>query len=129
MAANRAGELIKSAVLDWQNVTAQLHRFGGTEYRVGRREIGHVHGDYLVDIPFSTRIRDELVQAGRAEPHHIYPETGWVSFYLNDTADVDDAIALLRYSYELAIKQKSASKSPMSNAMNELGQGDLDGVS
>src|ERR1700690_1807002 len=103
MAVLRAGELIRSAVLDWANVTAHAHRFGGTEYRIGKREIGHVHGDYLVDIPFPTKIRDELVQAGRAQPHHILPETGWISFYLNDPDDVDSAISLLRYSYELAV--------------------------
>ncbi len=83
--------------------------FGGTEYRLGRREIGHVHGNYLVDIPFPTKIRNELVEAGRAEPHHILPETGWVSFFLREPDDVDRAIDLLHYSYELASKQKIGS--------------------
>jgi hypothetical protein len=75
---------------------------GGTEYRLGRREIGHVHGDSLVDIPFPKRIRNELVTAGRAEPHHILPESGWVSIYLRQAADVDRAIELLRLSFEIA---------------------------
>ena len=45
-----AQDQIAEAVLGWPGVTAAPHRFGGTEYRLGRREIGHVHGDYLVDV-------------------------------------------------------------------------------
>jgi predicted DNA-binding protein (MmcQ/YjbR family) len=73
-----------------------------TEYRFGRREIGHVHGDSLVDIPFPKEIRNELVAARRAEPHHILPQSGWVSIYLRQPSDVDRAIELLHLSYEIA---------------------------
>ena len=45
--------------------------------------------------------------AGRAQPHHILPETGWVSFTLRQENDVEQAIALLHESYEIAQKQKS----------------------
>ena len=38
---------------------------------LGKRELGHIHGDRLVDIPFPKPIRDELVNTGQAEPHHI----------------------------------------------------------
>jgi predicted DNA-binding protein (MmcQ/YjbR family) len=76
------------------------------EYRIGRREIGHIHGDYLVDIPFPTKIRQEVVAAGRAEPHHVLPDSGWVSFYIREPADVERAVQLLRQSYEIAINQR-----------------------
>lgn len=98
---------ITDAVTSWPGVTAQPHRFGGVEYGIGKREIGHIHGDQLVDIPFPRKVRDEIVAAGRAQPHHILPESGWVSFYLRQETDVEQAIALLRESYEIAIKQKS----------------------
>ena len=81
---------------------------GGTEFRIGRREIGHIHGDTLVDIPFPKKVRDEIVTNGLAEPHHILPETGWVSFYLRKEDDVQKAIELLKRSYELAVKQRIA---------------------
>ena len=77
-----------------------------------RREIGHIHGDSLVDIPFPTKIRAELVSAGRAEPHHILPESGWISFYLRDEADVARAIELFRLSYDLALRQKDHAGMP-----------------
>ena len=98
---------ISEAVTSWPGVTVQPHRFGGVEYVIGRREVGHIHGDQLVDIPFPKKVRDEIVAAGRAQPHHILPETGWISFYLRHESDVEQAIALLRESYEIARKQKS----------------------
>jgi hypothetical protein len=102
-----AREKIENALHDWAGIEALPHRYGGTEYRLGRREIGHVHGDYLVDIPFPKKVRDELVAAGRAEAHHILPQSGWVSFYIKQPGDVDRAIELLQYSFELA-KNKNA---------------------
>jgi hypothetical protein len=44
-----------------------------------------------------------------AQPHHILPETGWVSFFLQEETDVEHVIVLLRESYEIALKQKSIS--------------------
>jgi Family of unknown function (DUF5519) len=102
-----ASSQIQSAVLVWEGVTAHPHRFGGVEYRLGARELGHVHGDHLVDIPFPSRVRDEIVAAGLAEPHHILPDTGWVSLYLRTPADVERAVELLRRSFDLARRKWS----------------------
>ena len=102
-----ASDKIKETLLGWPGIEAHPHRFGGVEYRIGKREIGHIHGDSLVDIPFPTKVRDEIVAAGRAERHHILPDSGWISFYLREAADVEQAIELFRQSYEIANKQKS----------------------
>ena len=98
MSVAGAAERIDAAMRELPGVTAGPHRFGGTEYRVGRREIGHVHGDALVDIPFTKKVREELVAAGRAERHHILPDSGWVSVWLRKADDVERAIELLRIS-------------------------------
>jgi Family of unknown function (DUF5519) len=108
MPVSGASKRIEDGLRACSGITAQPHRFGGTEYRLGRREIGHVHADHLVDIPFPKKVRDVLVATGRAEPHHILPETGWVSIYLNQASDVERAIELLRYSFDIAIKIRSA---------------------
>ena len=107
MAVLNAGERVRQSATAWPGVEAHPHRFGGLEYRLGQREIGHMHGDVLVDIPFPKKVRNELVAAGLAKPHHILPDTGWVSFNVRQPEDVDQAIALLRRSYELALKQKN----------------------
>jgi hypothetical protein len=91
---------IVHAVSAWPGVTVGPHRFGGIEFRVGRRELGHLHGSRLADLPFPVRVREELVAAGRAEPHHVLPETGWVSYHMQDTGDVARVVALFRMNYE-----------------------------
>jgi len=117
MPVSGASQQIRKAVLSWVGVETVAHRFpgtarisspkrGGVEFLIGTREIGHIHGDWLVDIPFPTKVRDELVSGGLAEPHHILPETGWVSFYLREEDDVQAAIELLKRSYNIAAKQK-----------------------
>src|SRR5262249_40308029 len=70
-----AGERIAAAVLGWPGVERASHRFGGIEFRLGKRELGHVHGDTLVDLPFPRKVRDELVSSRRARPH-VLPDTG-----------------------------------------------------
>jgi luciferase-like monooxygenase len=106
MAVSNAQKRITETLLLWEGVSTAPHRFGGVEYRLGTRELGHIHGDHLVDIPFPKKVRDEIVDEGLAEPHHILLETGWVSFYLRMDDDVQRAVALLRRSYEIALRQK-----------------------
>jgi hypothetical protein len=108
MPVSGAYHLILEALSSWEGLTIAPHRFGGSEFLLGTREIGHIHGDALVDIPFPKKMRDEIIAAGEAEPHHILPETGWVSFYLREPADVERAIDLLRRSYEVARRQKGS---------------------
>ncbi len=107
MSIKGAQDAITKAATSWAGVTVAPHRFGGVNYVIGKREIGHIHGDHLVDIPFPKKVRDEIVAAGRAQLHHILHETGWVSFYLLQQEDVEKAIALLHESYQIAQKQKS----------------------
>ena len=106
MSLSNAQKTITQTLASWDGVSTAPHRFGGVEYRLGTRELGHIHGDHLVDIPFPKKVRDEIVSEALAEPHHILPETGWVSFYLREEGDVQKAIALLQRSYEIALKQK-----------------------
>jgi Family of unknown function (DUF5519) len=106
MAIHGGQRRIREAVTGWEGVTEAPHRFGGLEFRLGRRELGHVHGDSLVDIPFPKKVRDEIVAAGNAEPHHILPQTGWVSLFLRADQDVERAIELLHRSFSLALGQR-----------------------
>ena len=93
---------IEREVASWDGVTTAPHRFGGVEFRLGKRELGHLHGDRLADLPFVRTIRDMLVETGRAEPHHVMPDSGWVSKRIRSQHDVDEVIDLFRLSYERA---------------------------
>jgi hypothetical protein len=93
---------IAAEVLSWPGVTEHEHRFGGIEFRLGKRELGHLHGDRLADLPFHRTVRDMLVETGRAQPHHVAPDTGWVSRWIESEEDVAEVIELFRLSYERA---------------------------
>lgn len=94
----RAGDRarIVDEVLSWEGVTMHPHRFGGVEFVFGGKEIGHVHGDHLVDLLLPRADRDKWIEEGKAEPHHMYPESGWV----RTEEDTIHAIEILRSKYE-----------------------------
>jgi len=98
--AEHIGKLIEQEVASWPGVSVEPHRFGGVEFRLGRRELGHLHGSRLADLPFPVKTRERLVAAGRAQPHHVLPDSGWVSFYIRDAADIPAVVELFRLNYD-----------------------------
>lgn len=101
-------ETLIQTVSGWPRVGIAPHRFGGTEFQLGNVEVGHVHSNGLVDIPFTRRLREQLVAGGDAELHHILPETGWISFYMHGDADVPQALRLMRLSYLQKLRRDPA---------------------
>jgi hypothetical protein len=109
-----AGSRISAEVKSWDGVTSHAHRFGGVEFRLGKRELGHLHGDRLADIPFPKRVRDELIAAGRARPHHVLPESGWISRWIERDEDAEDVVELFRLSYDRAVAAQVRAKAQTS---------------
>ncbi|RPI12795.1 MAG: hypothetical protein EHM58_19675 [Ignavibacteriae bacterium] len=101
-----ASEKIRTAIGSLEGIEVLPHRFGGIEFKLGKREIGHLHGNSLADIPFPKKVKEELVNEGIALPHHILPESGWISFYIKNENDINTAIDLFKRSYEIARKAK-----------------------
>jgi len=93
-------EKISKEILSWPGVTTGSHRFGGTEFRIGKREMGHIHGDILADLPFPMQVRIQLIESGRASPHHVLPESGWVSKWIRSEEDVSEVVELFRMQYK-----------------------------
>jgi Family of unknown function (DUF5519) len=98
----QAAEQIIATLATWPGVQTAPHRFGGTEFRLGRRELGHLHGNQLADLPFTRRVRDTLIAEGRARPHRILPNSGWISVPIRTPGDVDTVIELFKLSYDHA---------------------------
>jgi hypothetical protein len=92
-------EVVEREILAWPGVEARPHRFGGIEFRVAGHEIGHLHGERMADLPFPVKVREELVAEGRAQPHHLLPRTGWVSFYPRGMEDAGALVELFRRNY------------------------------
>lgn len=89
---------IKSTVSNWPGIEVKLHRFNAQEFTLAGREIGHLHNGRLLDVPFATRVRDVIIEKGRAEKHHVSPDFG-VSYRIHSDEDVNGALWLLRVSY------------------------------
>lgn len=98
---------VRRELLVRSEVTESTHGFGAIEFRLGRRELGHLHGEDMADLPFARRIRDELVATGRAQPHHVLPDSGWVTRRVRGPEDVAAIVELFRLSHERAVAARS----------------------
>jgi hypothetical protein len=106
MEAMDTGDLLRriaAEVSAWPDVEVRSHRFGGSEFTVGRRELGHLHSNGLADLPFTRRVRDELIAEGRIVKHHVLPETGWGTRFIRDEIDADAVVELFRLQYRRAL--------------------------
>ncbi|MFC7442751.1 luciferase family protein [Laceyella putida] len=93
-------ELLRKELLSWDGVTEHPHRFGGVEFRFKKKELGHVHGEQLADFPFPKSIRDQIIEEGLAEPHHVLPNSGWVSYWIKGPQDVPNLCKLFKMQYD-----------------------------
>jgi hypothetical protein len=94
-------ESIDRELLSWPGVSREQGRFNSTAYMLGRREIGHIHRNGVADLPFPKAVYDELLAAGRAQPHQAGVR-GFVSYQIDDLNDINQAIALFRMNYDRA---------------------------
>ena len=53
-------ENIQKEILSWPGVSSNPYHLGGVEFRVNKRDMGHIHGEKLVDLPFPAEIRKDL---------------------------------------------------------------------
>jgi len=90
---------LEEEVSAWQNISVHPHRFGGMEFQFGDAEVGHVHTNGIVDIPFPRLVRDALLADGLAEEHHWVPNSGWITFQMRSEEDLSHALWLMRLSY------------------------------
>jgi len=92
---------ITAEVTSWPGVEAGPGRRGELAFRVGRREIGHLHGDRAAHFGFPKDVWAELFAAGRLTYHPVFPgKPGFGARQITADADVDDVIALMRLNYD-----------------------------
>jgi len=95
----RSIESIENEVSKWPGVYSTTHKYGGLQFNYAGREIGHIHGNGLLDIRFTRAIKQQLMTDHRIADHHSFNNSGWISFYINGEKDGKYAIELLRQSY------------------------------
>jgi hypothetical protein len=102
-----ADEIITLEVASWPGVTAGAGSRGEFSFKVGRREIGHIHGDWVAHFGFPKDVWQELYDAGRIDYHSVFPgKKGWGARRIETEADVEDVIAILRLNYDRAMSAR-----------------------
>jgi hypothetical protein len=96
-----ASERITEEVTSWPGVEAGPGRRGEFAFTVGRREVGHLHGDRAAHFGFPKDVWAELRAEGRIVPHPVFPDSiGPAARRIDDDDDVRDVIALMRLNYD-----------------------------
>jgi hypothetical protein len=105
MATTRtASEQITAEVTACPGVEAGIGRRGEFGFRVGRRELGHLHGDHAAHFSFPKDIWAELFAQRRVVHHPVFPgREGPAARRIEDDSDVRDVIALLRLNYDRVV--------------------------
>lgn len=102
----RASETIVGEVTSWPGVEAAQGERGELSLRVGRREIGHLHGDHAAHFGFPKQVWTELFEQDRIGYHPVFPgRPGFGARRIESAEDVADVIALLRLNYERVVER------------------------
>ena len=92
---------ISDEVLAWPGVTAGPGSRGEYSFKVGKREIGHLHGDRVAHFGFPKNVWQALYDAGRIDYHPVFPgKPGFGARAIASRQDEDDVIALMRINYD-----------------------------
>jgi hypothetical protein len=99
-----ASEQITEEVTSWPGVEAGVGRRGEFAFTLGRRQLGHLHGDHAAHFSFPKELWIDLRQQGRIVPHPVFPDKqGPAARRIEDDDDVRDVIELLRLNYDRAV--------------------------
>jgi hypothetical protein len=112
-ATRTASQIIVDEVTSWPGMEAALGERGELSLRLGRREIGHLHGDHAAHFGFPRAMAAELREAGRIGPHPAFPDNpGWGARRIREEADIEDVIAILRLNYDRAVARHGVPAAP-----------------
>ena len=96
-----ARDEITAAVTSWPGVHAVPGDLGELGFKLGRREIGHLHGDHAAHFFFPKETWVKLHEEGRIEHHPVFPDRqGPAARRIESDADVRDVIVLMRLNYD-----------------------------
>lgn len=121
-----AAEQITEEVTSWPGVEAGPGRRGEFAFRIGRREIGHLHGDHAAHFTFPKAIWDGLMREGRIEPHPVFPTArGPAARRIRSDEDIADVLALMRLNYgRLTATAPTATAATATTATSERSEAD-----
>jgi hypothetical protein len=99
--APSASQQITEEVSSWPGVAAGPGRRGEFAFKLGARELGHLHGNRAAHFMFPKEVWLELREQERISEHPVFPgKVGPAARRIETEADVRDVIALLRLNYD-----------------------------
>ena len=102
-----ASQQITEEVTSWPGVIAGPGRRGEFAFKVGRREIGHLHGDRAAHFSFPKDVWADLIEQGRVVDHPVFPgKAGPAARKIENEADTRDVIELMRLNYDRAVARR-----------------------
>ena len=111
-ATRTASRQITEEVTSWPGVEAGPGARGEFAFKVGRREIGHLHGDRAAHFGFPKEVWADLRRQGRIVPHPVFPDSqGPAARKIESEADVRDVIELMHLNYDRAVARGTVSSS------------------
>jgi hypothetical protein len=104
-----ASQQIIDEATSWPGVAAVNGDRGELSLRIGRREIGHLHGDRSAHFGFPKEVAAELKEQGRLGPHPAFPDKlQWGARRIASDDDIRDVIAMLRLNYDRNVERFGA---------------------
>jgi hypothetical protein len=101
IAISTAHDQITEEVTAWPGVDAGTGSRGEWAFKVGRHEIGHIHGNHSAHFFFPKDVWAGLFDEGRIGYHPVFPDRkGPAARRIETDADVRDVIAMMRLNYE-----------------------------
>jgi Luciferase len=74
---------------------------------VGHTMFMHIHGHGHCDIRLSKADQERVLAEGKARSHRWAPETGYVTFVVNNEKDLEPAMDLIRMSHRRFAERQS----------------------
>lgn len=91
---------IEETISKYPNTSITVHKYGGTQFNYLDKEFGHLHSNGLLDIRLNRTIKQQLLKDGKIQNHHVFKNSGWISFYITNEQDCKYAMGLLLLAYE-----------------------------
>lgn len=91
---------IAAEILTWAGTDSAIGSFGELSFRIGRREIGHLHGDAAAHFFFPLAVWEDLLAEGRITEHPVFlGRKGPAARRIRNDADVEDVLAMMRLNH------------------------------
>jgi Family of unknown function (DUF5519) len=101
-----ASQQITEEVTSWPGVVAGPGRRGEFAFRVGRREVGHLHGDHAAHFSFGKEVGTALREQGRVVDHPVFPgKNAMAARRIDGEDDIRDVIELMRLNYDRIVER------------------------